>query len=239
MSEYDYGATPGAGEERGTAVHMQDKAREVGSQVGEMTQDAREQARGRARDEVDRRSTQAGEQVSSTAEALRRTGSQLRDEGKDMPARVADQAAERAERLGGYLQEADADRILRDIEDFGRRRPWVLAAAGATLGFLASRFLKASSSRRYESVTPVSNQQIEPALDPASTTPRSHASRRITSRPCRRQTASMFAVLPPPTKIASCSSTNSRRSSGGVANSFRCDGRHLVAGNARWKRATR
>jgi len=173
MSEYDYSSTPSGGEEPGTAVQMQEKARQVGSQVGEMTQDAREQARGRARDEVDRRSTQAGEQVTSTAEALRRTGSQLRDEGKDMPARVADQAAERAERLGGYLQEADADRILRDIEDFGRRRPWVLAAAGATLGFLASRFLKASSSRRYESSSPGAFEQQPPPVPatPAVETP--------------------------------------------------------------------
>ena len=163
MSEYDYGATPGVGEERGTAVPMQEKAREVGSQVGEMTEDAREQARGRAREEVDRRSTQAGEQVSSTAEALRRTSSTLREEGKDAPARVADGAAERADRLGRYLQEADADRILRDIEDFGRRRPWALAAAGATLGFLASRFLKASSARRYESSPPGA---MEPQLPP-------------------------------------------------------------------------
>jgi ElaB/YqjD/DUF883 family membrane-anchored ribosome-binding protein len=168
MSENDYGAMPSAGEERGSAVHMQEKAREVGSQVGEMTQDAREQAGGRAREEVDRRSTQAGEQVSSTADAFRRTGSQLRDEGKDVPARVADQAAERADRLGRYLQEADADRMLRDIEDFGRRRPWMLAAAGATLGFLASRFLKASSARRYES-SPPSPAEREPAPVPTTT----------------------------------------------------------------------
>jgi hypothetical protein len=154
MSEHDHRGVPSAHEEPGTAVQVQEKGREVGSQVGEMTQDARQQARGRAREEVDRRSTQAGEQVSSTAAALRRTGSQLRDEGKDTPARVADQAAERAERLGGYLQEADADRILRDIEGFGRRRPWALAAAGATLGLLAARFLKASSAGRYESAPP-------------------------------------------------------------------------------------
>ena len=47
------------------------------------------------------------------------------------------------------------------------------------------------------------------------TTPGSHASRRIRSKPCTRQIASMFAVLPPPTKITSCASTSSRRSSGG------------------------
>jgi ElaB/YqjD/DUF883 family membrane-anchored ribosome-binding protein len=162
MSEQEHRGFTSAGAEPGTAVQVQETAREMGSQVGAMTQDAREQARGRAREEVDRRSTQAGEQVSSTADALRRTGSQLRDEGKDTPARVADQVAERAERLGGYLQEANADRILRDIEDFGRSRPWALAAAGATLGFLASRFLKASSARRYESAPGAPERQPAP-----------------------------------------------------------------------------
>ena len=54
-----------------------------------------------------------------------------------------------------------------------------------------------------ESVTPASNQQIIPALEPARTIPNSHASRSSSSKPCTRQTASMFAVLPPPTKIAS------------------------------------
>ena len=84
------------------------------------------------------------------ADALRKTGEQLRNEGNEQPAKVADAVAERIERLGGYLEEVDSDRLLNDVESFGRRRPWILAAGGAVLGFVASRFLKASSSRRYE-----------------------------------------------------------------------------------------
>ncbi len=66
-----------------------------------------------------------------------------------------------------------------------------------------------------ESVTPASNQQIIPALEPARTMPCSQASRRRASKPCTRQIASMFAVFPPPTTIASWASTSSRRFSGG------------------------
>ena len=89
----------------------------------EKAQQAKAQAKGRVSDQVDQRSTQAGEQVNSTASDIRSVADTLRDQGKDKPAKLAEQAADRAERLGGYLEQSDADRILGDIEGFGRRRP--------------------------------------------------------------------------------------------------------------------
>ena len=124
-------------------------------QVKERVQDAAEQAKGETRDQLRRqvnaRSTQAGEQASSIAEAMRGTTEQLRSEGKDSAAKVIDGVADRSERLGGYLTQADDDRILRDVEDFARRQPWVFVGGSAVLGFLAARFMKASSSSRYQS----------------------------------------------------------------------------------------
>jgi hypothetical protein len=102
------------------------------------------------REQVDQRSTQAGEQVSATAEALRTTSRQLRDQGQDAQAQAAEKAAHHAERLGGYLSESSADRILNDLEDFGRRQPLAVIGLGIAAGFVASRFLKASSRERYE-----------------------------------------------------------------------------------------
>jgi len=66
-----------------------------------------------------------------------------------VPANVVAEIARRAEDLGGYLQSSQADKILADLESFARRRPWLTAAAGMLGGFLASRFVKASSERRY------------------------------------------------------------------------------------------
>ena len=129
----------------------QQKAQEVAGQAQEKAQQATGQAKDKAREQVDQRSTQAGEQVKTTADDIRTVGQQLREQGKEQPAKIAEQAADRAERLGGYLQDSDADRIIRDIEDFGRRQPLAMAAAGLALGFAASRFLKASSSQRYQS----------------------------------------------------------------------------------------
>ena len=127
-----------------------DSAGQVAGQAQEKAQQFRGQASGRMREQVDSRSTQAGEQVRSLADAMRRTGETLRNDGNEAPAKMTDVAAERAERLGGYLTESDADRIFRDVEDFARRQPWLVAAGGFVLGFLGSRLLKASSSRRYQ-----------------------------------------------------------------------------------------
>jgi hypothetical protein len=112
--------------------------------------EAKQQASTKLREQVEQRSTQAAEQVSGTASDLRSVSEELRNQGKDTPARLAEQAAQRTERLGGYLRESDADRILGDVEDFARRQPWAVVAGGVALGFVASRFLKASSSDRYK-----------------------------------------------------------------------------------------
>jgi hypothetical protein len=126
-------------------------------QVQEKTQEAQEklkggaqQAQARMREQIDQRSTQAGEQVSGTADALRSTGRQLREKGQDAQAQAVENAAHHAERLGGYLTDSSADRILSDLEDFGRRQPLAVVGLGLAAGFVASRFLKASSRERYQ-----------------------------------------------------------------------------------------
>jgi hypothetical protein len=129
---------------------VQDKAKEAAGQVQEKAQEAAGQAKGRVREQVDQRSTTAGEQVHSAAQDARSVAEELRSKGKEQPAKYAEQAADRAERLGSYLKDSDADRILGDVEDFARRRPMAVLAGGLALGFAASRFLKASSAKRYE-----------------------------------------------------------------------------------------
>ncbi|MGB2712159.1 MAG: hypothetical protein WBC33_11665 [Conexibacter sp.] len=135
------------------ATGTSDRAKEQVQEKAQVTQETVKEGaatlQSRAREQIDQRSTQAGEQMSSSAQALRSTSERLREEGQDGPARAAERAADQAERLGGYLTEADADRILGDVEDFGRRRPLAVVAIGIAAGFTASRFLKASSSSRY------------------------------------------------------------------------------------------
>ena len=116
-------------------------------QVGEVA----EKGRGVVRGQVDRRSTQAGEQARGVAQTLRQTAAQARGEGNDQQARLAEQGADRLDRLGGYLTDADGDEILRQVEDVARRQPLLVVGAGLLLGIAFARVLKASSSERAQS----------------------------------------------------------------------------------------
>jgi hypothetical protein len=147
------GTGPGGGT-GGPTDGAKEKAKQAAGDAKEQAKEQAQQvaghAKGRVSSEVDRRSTEAGERVVGQASDLRSVGEQLREQGKEGPAKIADQVAERAERLGNYLQRSDGDTLLGDLEDFGRRNPWVVIAGGVVLGIAASRFIKASSSERYE-----------------------------------------------------------------------------------------
>lgn len=164
---------PGQGGASQAKDQAQEKAQQVAGQAKEQAQQAAGQGKQRAKSLVDSRSTQAGDQVSTQASDIRTVGQKLREEGKEGPAKIADQAADRAERLGGYLKDSDADRILHDLEDLGRKQPLAVMFGGLALGFAASRFLKASSSQRYEQRSTHGNGQrpsyAPPALSQRST----------------------------------------------------------------------
>jgi hypothetical protein len=126
-----------------TATDVREQAQEKAQEVASKTSD-------RARAQIDQRSTELGHRVGSTADDIRTVGQQLREQGKDQPAKLAEQAAGQVERAGRWLRDSDSDRLLSDVEDFGRRRPWAFALGGLALGIAAARFLKASSTQRYE-----------------------------------------------------------------------------------------
>jgi hypothetical protein len=133
-----------------TAEEAKEAAKEKGQEV-------RTQASDRLRQEVDQRSTQAGEQVQTFAQTMRRTASELRAQGQRGQSSLLDQVATRAEQLGGYLTQADADQLLEQVKtsgtralDFVRQQPLVVAVGGLGLGVLASRVLRGSGQRGSE-----------------------------------------------------------------------------------------
>jgi hypothetical protein len=134
-----------------TTDQVKQQAREGTQAVQAKAGSAFGQVRGRLREQIDQRSTNAGEQVHSTANDVRSVAEELRRQGKETPARLAEQVADRVDSFGGYLRNADGERMLGDVERYARKQPWAVAAGAVALGFVASRFLKASSGRRYES----------------------------------------------------------------------------------------
>jgi len=150
-------ATKTTGEHsEGAVAEAKERAADVveaaGTQLAAKAGEVKEEASFQVREQVDQRSTQAGQQVSALAQAFRPSVQKLRSEGNTSAANLVDGIAGRADRLGSYMQSADADRLLEDVEDFARRRPWLTAGAAALAGFMASRFVKASSERRYQTV---------------------------------------------------------------------------------------
>src|SRR5690348_10375798 len=137
------------GQREAPAGQAQDKAQEVASQAQEKGQQAASHAKNKLREQLDQRSSQAAEQINQQASDLRAVSNALREQGKDGPASAAGRLADYADKAGGYLQEKDSDALLADAEDVARRQPWAVAAGALALGFAASRFLKASSARRY------------------------------------------------------------------------------------------
>lgn len=135
--------------EDASGADARSKAQDAAGQAQEKAQAAAGQAQARAREQLDQRSSQLGEQAHQQASDLRSVGAALRDQGKDRPAQAVDRLAVYAEQAGTYLRDTDAGSMLSDAEDFGRRKPAAVAAGAFALGLVASRFLKASSTRRY------------------------------------------------------------------------------------------
>ena len=154
----------------GSVGEAQEKAQEVAGGAQEKAREAADRAQEGVRRQIDERSTQAGERVTGTAKDLRSVGEELRKQGKDTPAKLADRAAEQTEKVGSYLKDKGPDRILEDVEEFGRQRPWAVIAGGLAAGMLAARFLKASSRSRYQQRSGAGNGRVVTPPPPSAQT---------------------------------------------------------------------
>jgi len=137
-------------QQEGLASQASAKVEDAASLAQDKASELREQGSARLRDQFDERSTKAGSQVRSLAAELRRSGNALSDEDNGNASQLITQAADRIERVGSYLERKSGDELMRDLETFARRRPWMLAGIGMVAGVAAARFMKASSEQRYD-----------------------------------------------------------------------------------------
>src|SRR5829696_3967365 len=98
---------PSTASDASATDQAKDKAQQAAGQAKEQAQQAAGQAKGALRTQVDQRSTDAGQKVGGFASDVRSVGDQLREQGKEQPAKLADQAADRAEQLSRYLTNAN------------------------------------------------------------------------------------------------------------------------------------
>ena len=140
------------------AAPAKEKAQEVAGEAKSQAQAAAGQAKDQASAQVDQKSTQVGQQIGSQAEAIDGVAAELRKQGKDGPANVAEQAAEKVKNVGDYLEQADGEKLVETAQQVARDNPAAAAAVGAAAGFAAGRVIKASlddgSSDESEPVAP-------------------------------------------------------------------------------------
>ncbi len=91
----------------------------------------------------------ATEGIGTVAQAVRQASQQLRTQQHETIANYIDQAANQLERFSTRLRDKDVGELVRDAQQFARRRPAVFVGSALALGLLGARFLKSSRDRRY------------------------------------------------------------------------------------------
>jgi hypothetical protein len=126
------------------------QVQEAASTAQEKAVELKDPGKSKLGETLDQRTNEAAAQARKMAQALRRSGQELSNDGNGQQvAGLAEVAADRIEQLGGYLERTSGAQLVRDVEDLARSRPWMIAGVGLVAGLAASRFLKASSERRY------------------------------------------------------------------------------------------
>jgi hypothetical protein len=132
-----------AGRAKETAADVRDTAKEQAQRVGS---EAKTQARNVASDVRDRVGDQARTQNDKLVNSIRQTADQLdemRGDRSDSPAATAvSRVADSGRQLADYLDRNGPDGVLREVQDFARRRPGAFLAAALAAGFVVGRLGK-------------------------------------------------------------------------------------------------
>src|SRR5690348_13378305 len=134
------------------ATDVKDTAVEQAQRVGAET---KTQARNLAGDVRDRLSEQARTQNDRLAGTIRQTADQLdemRGDRSDSPAAtVVARVADGGRQLADYLDRNGPEGVLREVQDFARRRPGAFLATALAAGFVVGRLGKGVAKAGSES----------------------------------------------------------------------------------------
>jgi hypothetical protein len=125
------------------ATEVKDTAKEQVQRVGSVT---KTQVRNVAADVRDKVSDQARTQNGKLVDSIRQTADQLDDmrgERADSPAAaVVSRVADGGRQLADYLDRNGPEGVLREVQDFARRRPGAFLATALAAGFVVGRLGK-------------------------------------------------------------------------------------------------
>ena len=133
---------------RGTtdfATQSSEDQGDVKGRAREVVQQAKDRAGERIESRITDSKSRAAETLSGVASTLLSSSQQLREQNHAGAGRAVERAAEGVERFAHYLQDTDVDEVVDQVYDFARRQPAAFMGGAFALGFLASRFIKAST----------------------------------------------------------------------------------------------
>lgn len=143
---------------------VQEKTSEMANKAQQQVSAFADQAKTEAKSSLQAQKDVAAQELHGVAEALRKTGSNLREQDQTMFADYSNRLADGVERASNYLENHSLDDFVHEVEDFARRKPELYIGGAFTLGLLAARFLKSSApshgndtrmdTRRYYPPTP-------------------------------------------------------------------------------------
>jgi ElaB/YqjD/DUF883 family membrane-anchored ribosome-binding protein len=136
---------------------LKQEAAAIGEEARAQLAQATEKAKGLA----DEQKQLLVDQLSGVSSALSRVAGELEEQGEGS-ARYVRMVADGAEKLTSSVRYKNIDDMMAMAEDFGRKQPVAFMGAAALLGFVASRFMVASASRRAEQASMGDGQYQSP-----------------------------------------------------------------------------
>lgn len=121
------------------------RAGEVKDKIMAQAQEAKTRVQAEAEKGFEQGKSRVVSQVSSVAQAFRKTSEQLREEDQGDLAGYTERIAEQVEKMSGYLEGKGLRGAMDDLETLARQRPGLFVGGALVVGLVAARFLRSSS----------------------------------------------------------------------------------------------
>jgi len=123
----------------------QEAVEELKENMQRTGENLKHQAEEQTRSHLNKEKEWIAQRIDKTAQSLRDASKNLTEQELDPMARFSDGMAVCLENASNYLKEKSIGEITEDLEHLAKQRPFLFLVGAFTTGFIASRFIKASS----------------------------------------------------------------------------------------------